>query len=154
MSSPSSTAMEQWQGTLGALGLMSLETRLEGLLEHSAKQERSYADFLLELLNSEADARRQRYHKHSAVQWSMAAKIVTVPSASVELAVASVPHIWLGASERMVPSCGLLRMVSSTLCQMTLAKSKVQQNPKLLDSGSSCRQHNGQSHRNYYVTQL
>jgi hypothetical protein len=34
---------------------------------------------------------------------------------------------------------------------MTLAKSKVQQNPKLLDSGSSCRQHNGQSHRNYYV---
>jgi DNA replication protein DnaC len=55
--------MEQWQGTLGALGLMSLETRLEGLLEHAAKQEPSYADFLLELLNSEADARQQRYLK-------------------------------------------------------------------------------------------
>jgi DNA replication protein DnaC len=57
------TAIEQLQGTLGALGLTALETRLEGLLEHAAKKEPSYADFLLEVLNTEADARRQRYLK-------------------------------------------------------------------------------------------
>jgi DNA replication protein DnaC len=57
------TAIEQLRGTLDALGLTALETRLEGLLEHAAKKEPSYADFLLEVLNTEADARRQRYLK-------------------------------------------------------------------------------------------
>jgi DNA replication protein DnaC len=57
------TAIEQLQGTLDALGLTALETRLEGLLEDAAKKEPSYADFLLEVLNTEADARRQRYLK-------------------------------------------------------------------------------------------
>jgi hypothetical protein len=37
--------------------------RLEGLLEQAAKNEPSYADFLLEVLNAETDARRQRYLK-------------------------------------------------------------------------------------------
>src|SRR5512133_1730673 len=57
------TVIEQLQGTLSALGLTALETRLEGLLEQAAKKQPSYADFLLEVLNTEADARRQRYLK-------------------------------------------------------------------------------------------
>ena len=57
------TPIEQLHGTLGALGLTALEMRLEGLLEQAAKKEPSYADFLLEVLNAEADARRQRYLK-------------------------------------------------------------------------------------------
>lgn len=57
------TSIEQLQGTLGALGLTALEARLEGMLEHASKSEPSYADFLLEVLSAEADARRQRYLK-------------------------------------------------------------------------------------------
>ncbi len=57
------TAIEQLQGTLEALGLRAVEARLEGLLERAAKSEPSYADFLLEVLGAEAEARRQRYLK-------------------------------------------------------------------------------------------
>jgi len=57
------TAIERLQGTLGSLGLTAVEARLEGLLERAAKSEPSYADFLLEVLGAEAEARRQRYLK-------------------------------------------------------------------------------------------
>jgi DNA replication protein DnaC len=57
------TAIEQLQETLSGLGLGSIEARLEGLLEQAAKKEPSYGDFLLEVLTTESDARRQRYLK-------------------------------------------------------------------------------------------
>ena len=57
------TAIEQLQETLSGLGLAAIEARLEGLLEQAAKKEPSYGDFLLEVLTTEADARRQRYLK-------------------------------------------------------------------------------------------
>lgn len=57
------TAIEQLHETLGGLGLAAVEARLEGLLEQAAKKEPSYGDFLLEVLTTEADARRQRYLK-------------------------------------------------------------------------------------------
>jgi DNA replication protein DnaC len=57
------TAIEQLQETLSGLGLAAIEARLEGLLEQAAKKEPSYGDFLLEVLATEADARRQRYLK-------------------------------------------------------------------------------------------
>jgi DNA replication protein DnaC len=57
------TGIEQLQETLSGLGLAAIEARLEGLLEQAAKQEPSYGDFLLEVLTTEADARRQRYLK-------------------------------------------------------------------------------------------
>jgi DNA replication protein DnaC len=57
------TAIEQLHGTVGALGLTALDTRLEALLEQAAQKQPSYADFLLDVLNSEAEARRQRYLK-------------------------------------------------------------------------------------------
>lgn len=57
------TAIEQLQETLGGLGLAAIGARLEGLLEQAAKSEPSYGDFLLEVLTTESDARRQRYLK-------------------------------------------------------------------------------------------
>jgi DNA replication protein DnaC len=57
------TAIEQLQETLSGLGLAAIEARLEGLLEQAAKKEPSYGDFLLEVLTTESDARRQRYLK-------------------------------------------------------------------------------------------
>jgi len=57
------TAIEQLQSTLQALALRAIEARLEALLERAAKSEPSYADFLLEVLGTEAEARRQRYLK-------------------------------------------------------------------------------------------
>jgi DNA replication protein DnaC len=57
------TPVEQLRSTLGALSLTAIDARLEGLLEGAAKKEPSYADFLLEVMNTEADARRQRYLK-------------------------------------------------------------------------------------------
>jgi DNA replication protein DnaC len=57
------TAIEQLQEILTGLGLTALEARLEGLLEQAAKKEPSYGDFLLEVLTTESDARRQRYLK-------------------------------------------------------------------------------------------
>src|SRR6201993_5091127 len=57
------TAIEQLRITLAALSLTAIDARLEGLLENAAKKEPSYGDFLLEVMNTEADARRQRYLK-------------------------------------------------------------------------------------------
>ena len=57
------TAIDQLQETLSGLGLAAVEARLEGLLEQAAKKEPSYGDFLLEVLTTESDARRQRYLK-------------------------------------------------------------------------------------------
>ena len=57
------TVIERLQTTLGSLGLSAVEVRLDGLLERAAKDEPSYADFLLEVLTSEVEARRQRYLK-------------------------------------------------------------------------------------------
>jgi DNA replication protein DnaC len=57
------TAIEQLQESLTGLGLTAIEARLEGLLEQAAKKEPSYGDFLLEVLTTESDARRQRYLK-------------------------------------------------------------------------------------------
>lgn len=40
-----------------------MDARLEALLERASKTEASYADFLLEVLGTEAEARRARYLK-------------------------------------------------------------------------------------------
>jgi DNA replication protein DnaC len=57
------TAIERLHDVAGALGLSALDGRLEALLEQASKKEPSYGDFLLDALNAEADARRQRYLK-------------------------------------------------------------------------------------------
>ena len=57
------TTIERLQETLGTLTLTAVEARLEGLLEQAAKKESSYADFLLEVLTVDVEARRQRYLK-------------------------------------------------------------------------------------------
>src|SRR5438067_4330344 len=55
--------LERLRTTLAALSLTAIDARLEALLEAASKKEPSYADFLLEVMNTEADARRQRYLK-------------------------------------------------------------------------------------------
>jgi DNA replication protein DnaC len=55
------TAVEQLDGTLESLGLKAVQARLTNRLEQAAKQEPSYAEFLLDTLKTEADARRSRY---------------------------------------------------------------------------------------------
>lgn len=55
------TPFEKLQGSLTTLGLKAIEARLEALLEHAAKSEPSYADFLDEVLSCESEARRSRY---------------------------------------------------------------------------------------------
>ena len=57
------TAMERLHSTLSGLGLTAAEARVEALLEGAGKNSPSYADFLLELLSTEAEARHQRYLK-------------------------------------------------------------------------------------------
>lgn len=57
------TVIERLQTTLASLSLTAVEARLESLLERASKAEPSYADFLLEVVGAEADARRQRYLK-------------------------------------------------------------------------------------------
>ena len=57
------TPLERLRTTLTALSLTAIDARLEALLESASKKEASYADFLLEVLSAEADARRQRYLK-------------------------------------------------------------------------------------------
>lgn len=59
MSSP----IDKLHAQLQALGLKSIEPRLEGLLEEASKQQTSYAEFLDTLLSCEAEARRTRYLK-------------------------------------------------------------------------------------------
>jgi DNA replication protein DnaC len=57
------TTLEQLRSRLEALSLTAVDARLETLLETAAKQEPAYADFLLDVMNTESDARRQRYLK-------------------------------------------------------------------------------------------
>jgi len=55
--------LERLRTTLAALSLTAIDARLETLLESASKKEPAYADFLLEVMSTEADARRQRYLK-------------------------------------------------------------------------------------------
>src|SRR5580693_5238533 len=57
------TTMERLQTVLSSLGLSAIDARAEALLERAAKRAPAYADFLLEVMSTEADARRQRYLK-------------------------------------------------------------------------------------------
>src|SRR5438270_1230268 len=55
--------LERLRTTLAALSLTAIDARLEALLEAASKKEPSYADFLLEVMSAEADARKLRYVK-------------------------------------------------------------------------------------------
>src|SRR6478752_8289871 len=55
--------LERLRTTLAALSLTAIDARLDALLEGASKKEPAYADFLLEVMSAEADARRQRYLK-------------------------------------------------------------------------------------------
>ena len=55
--------LERLRTILTALDLTAIDARLEPLLENASKKELAYADFLLEVMSAEADARRQRYLK-------------------------------------------------------------------------------------------
>lgn len=57
------TAIERLRATLAPMNLTAIDARLETLLEAASKKEPSYADFLLEVISAEADARKQRYVK-------------------------------------------------------------------------------------------
>ncbi len=57
------TTVEHLQNGLPALGLAAIKARVEALLERASKQEPAYADFLLEVIGAEVEARRQRYLK-------------------------------------------------------------------------------------------
>jgi DNA replication protein DnaC len=57
------TPVERLRTYLEALNLKAIDARLESLLESASKQEPSYADFLLEVMSAESDARRLRYLK-------------------------------------------------------------------------------------------
>jgi DNA replication protein DnaC len=57
------TTLERLHGALSVLGLGAVDARVETLLERAAKQEPAYADFLLDVVSAEIEARRQRYLK-------------------------------------------------------------------------------------------
>jgi DNA replication protein DnaC len=57
------STVERLRTTLTALNPTAIEARLEPLLESASHKETAYADFLLEVMSTEADARRQRYLK-------------------------------------------------------------------------------------------
>jgi DNA replication protein DnaC len=57
------TPLERLRTTLGTLNLTAIDARRETLLESASKNESAYADFLLEVMSTEVDARRQRYLK-------------------------------------------------------------------------------------------
>src|SRR4051794_5121314 len=57
------TTLVRLRTTLTGLSLTAIDARLETLLETAAKKESVYADFLLEVMSTEVDARRQRYLK-------------------------------------------------------------------------------------------
>lgn len=57
------TTLERLQQTLAALSLTAVEQRVESILEQASKGEPSYGDFLLDVLTTEVEARRQRYLK-------------------------------------------------------------------------------------------
>ena len=54
------TPLDRLRTTLTGLSLTAIDARLEALLEAASKKEPSYADFLLEVMSAEADARKQR----------------------------------------------------------------------------------------------
>ena len=55
------TAIENLHHLLGSLGLAEADAVVEAHLERAAKEQRGYAEFLTELLEREATARRERY---------------------------------------------------------------------------------------------
>ncbi len=55
------TVITQIHDTLTTLGLTEAQALVESHLEHAAKEETSYAEFLLDLMNCEVEARRNRY---------------------------------------------------------------------------------------------
>ncbi len=55
------TTIEDLRTALSGLGLKTVESRLETMLEQAAKKEPSYGDFLLDVLRAEVDERRSRY---------------------------------------------------------------------------------------------
>src|SRR5580692_2973909 len=57
------TTVERLRTTLAVLSLTAIDARQETLLESASKKEPSYGDFLLEVMSTEADARKQRYLK-------------------------------------------------------------------------------------------
>src|ERR1700760_108713 len=57
------STLERLRTTLAALNLTAIDARLEALLERASKKEPAYADFLLDVLTAEVEARRQRYLK-------------------------------------------------------------------------------------------
>ena len=57
------TTVERLRTTLTALKLTAIDARLEMLLENASKQDPAYGIFLLEVVSTEVDARRQRYLK-------------------------------------------------------------------------------------------
>jgi DNA replication protein DnaC len=57
------STIERLRTTLTALNLTAIDARLEPLLESASKKDPAYADFLLEVISTEADVRRQRYLK-------------------------------------------------------------------------------------------
>src|SRR5690349_7096588 len=57
------TTLERLRTMLSALSLTAIDARLEVLLESASKKNPAYADFLLDVVSAEADARRQRYLK-------------------------------------------------------------------------------------------
>jgi len=57
------STLERLRTTLTALNLTAIDARLEPLLESASNNESAYADFLLEVMSTEAAARRQRYLK-------------------------------------------------------------------------------------------
>jgi len=57
------TSIEQLHEMLAALSLTAVGAKVESLLETASKAEPSYGDFLLDVLTTEVDARRQRYLK-------------------------------------------------------------------------------------------
>ena len=71
------TTLERLRSALNALSLTAIDSRLEPLLENASKQESSYADFLLEVISAEADARLQRYLKILLAYEQMILRIAT-----------------------------------------------------------------------------
>jgi transposase InsO family protein len=55
--------LKRLRTTLAALSLTAIDARLDALLESASKKEPAHADFLLEVMISDADVRRQRYVK-------------------------------------------------------------------------------------------
>ena len=55
------TEFEKLESLVETLGLKAVQARLPNLLEQASQKEPGYAEFLLDTLKTEADARRSRY---------------------------------------------------------------------------------------------